>query len=274
MDNSFELLCPACGNVLIGAERTFACSSGHSFDISKKGYVNLLLGASRGHHGDDKLMVRARTDFLSKGYYDRLSEAICLLADEVTESSPAIIDAGCGEGKYTADILRSLRTKGKTPAMLAVDISKDAVDALLRREKGLQAIVASTAALPVRDGAADLLVNIFSPFFRDEFRRVLKKGGVLIRVVPLKDHLYELKQLVYDHAYYNDVPDYEEPGFEIFQRQTVEYSITLSSNADIRSLFLMTPYYYKTGAEDQKKLETADHLDVKLQFGILCYQAV
>ena len=70
------LLCPVCGQPLHKTEKNYVCSGRHSFDIAKSGYVNLLLNSSQGHHGDDKLMVRARRDFLDKGFYDPLAQEI------------------------------------------------------------------------------------------------------------------------------------------------------------------------------------------------------
>ena len=71
-----ELMCPVCGQPLILEGKTYRCETGHCFDCAKSGYVNLLPPAPSGkRHGDDKLMVKARTDFLDKGYYDPLSRA-------------------------------------------------------------------------------------------------------------------------------------------------------------------------------------------------------
>ena len=64
-----NLRCPVCAGALEKRAGAYLCPKNHSFDIAKSGYVNLLLNSSQGHHGDDKLMVRARRDFLDKGYY-------------------------------------------------------------------------------------------------------------------------------------------------------------------------------------------------------------
>ena len=70
------LRCPVCAGTLERRAGAYVCSAGHSFDIAKSGYVNLLLNSAQGRHGDDKLMVRARRDFLNKGYYDRFITAV------------------------------------------------------------------------------------------------------------------------------------------------------------------------------------------------------
>ena len=51
------------------------------------------------------------------------------------------------------------------------------------------------ANLPVRDGAAGCVLNVFTPANYAEFTRVLAPGGRLIKVVPGPDHLVELREL-------------------------------------------------------------------------------
>ena len=51
---------------------------------------------------------------------------------------------------------------------------------------------------PVRDGRADLLLNIFFPVCRGRVRRMLRPGGHLVYAVPTARHLYGLKEVLYD----------------------------------------------------------------------------
>ena len=103
-----NLRCPVCAGALEKREGAYLCPKNHSFDIAKSGYVNLLLNSSQGHHGDDKLMVRARRDFLDKGYYDRFIAAVADAAAEFTPQEATVLDAGCGEGIYSLAVLLSL----------------------------------------------------------------------------------------------------------------------------------------------------------------------
>ena len=66
-----SFICPVCKNELSEEEKLYRCENGHCFDKSKFGYVNLLQSqkSSAKRHGDDRLMVRARRDFLDSGYY-------------------------------------------------------------------------------------------------------------------------------------------------------------------------------------------------------------
>ncbi|MBQ1813418.1 MAG: methyltransferase, partial [Ruminococcus sp.] len=73
-----ELLrCPVCACPLHAEGRTLRCERGHSFDIAKEGYANLLLSGKPGDSkGDNKEMARSRRDFLNKGYYEPLARAV------------------------------------------------------------------------------------------------------------------------------------------------------------------------------------------------------
>lgn len=267
-----ELRCPVCGGALEADEKTYRCGKGHSFDRARSGYVNLLPPTPGGkRHGDDKLMVKARTEFLNKGFYDRLSLAVAGCVDELTEDGAHIVDAGCGEGKYTADVLARLTASGKTAHIVGIDISKEALAQAARRSRAMTLCVASTARMPLADGWADVVLNLFSPFMGKEFARVLKPGGRLIRVVPLERHLWELKQLIYDTPYPNLPADMEE-GFRMVEQRELRYRIELDSGEDIMNLFRMTPYYYKTGAADQEKAARAQRLSTAVEFGIYVYE--
>ena len=106
----------------------------------------------------------------------------------------------------------------------------------------------------------------------EEFLLVLKPGGYLLRVVPMERHLFELKAAVYDRPYENPPAEPAVEGFRLLRTQTLRKTITLSSNEDVQALFLMTPYYYKTGAEDQQKLAAVPSLRVTTEFLIAVCQ--
>ena len=100
----------------------------------------------------------------------------------------------------------------------------------------------------------------------------LSPGGYLLRAYPLREHLWELKALIYDTPRDNPPTPLETEGFTLVETREVRDIIHLSCNEDILSLFRMTPYYYKTGAKDQQKAERAQELSVKLAFGLAIYQ--
>jgi len=262
------LICPVCAHTLHTDGKTYRCENNHSFDIAKSGYVNLLLNSAKGHHGDDKLMVRSRTQLLNKGYYDTLSHAVAALAAKYIPEGGIILDSGCGEGKYTVEVMEAV----KGSHIIGIDISKEALIYAAKRSRDITLCVASSAALPLDDSSVDGVLNIFSPLSTDEFRRCLRTGGVLIRVYPLERHLYELKELIYDTPILNPPENLLLEGFTLAEKQEVKYRISMDSNEDIMALFMMTPYYYKTGRADQEKAEKAEKLETGLEFGIAVYK--
>lgn len=267
--------CPVCGEELIKNEKTYSCQNNHSFDISKKGYVNLLMSQTNKNkrHGDDKLMVNARRDFLNGKWYDKLREALFEEISAGFEKGNTLLDAGCGECYYTSYFYKRLFESGMQPNVLGVDISKNALEKA-DRTVPLERAVASIFSIPVQDEACDRVVNIFAPHSEDEFYRILKKGGKLIRAVPLPRHLWQLKQCVYDKPYENDIEDYSLKGFKIINERELKYEITLADNKTINDLFMMTPYYYKTSKEDFDKLKSVDTLKTEIEFLVLTYEKI
>ena len=143
-------VCPVCRETLKKDERTFHCSNGHSFDISKQGYVNLLQSqqSSLKRHGDDKTMVRARREFLEKGYYRPLRDLLCAKLCQHTCGSTAFADAGCGEGYYTRAMSDALLQSGKLTAAAGIDISKHAAGYAAKADSIASYAVASVFDMP------------------------------------------------------------------------------------------------------------------------------
>ena len=108
-------ICPVCGLPLFAGEKNYFCPKGHSYDRAKSGYVNLLQSqkSSAKRHGDDRLMVKTRTEFLEKGYYNNLRDRIAELAGKYTGKTVNILDVGCGECFYTRYVADYLENSGK-----------------------------------------------------------------------------------------------------------------------------------------------------------------
>lgn len=269
-----DFICPVCSNELSENEKLYKCPKGHCFDKSKFGYVNLLQSqkSSAKRHGDDRMMVRARRDFLGSGAYGFLLEALCETAEEYLPSGGCVLDAGCGECYYSSGLKQHYAEKGKELFVTGVDISKDALEFASKRKCEIPLAVASLFDLPFADESFDAVLNIFSPEADGEFSRVLKNGGYLIRVIPLEKHLLGLKAAIYDKPYLNDVPQKEIGGFECVKTRELKMYFELKSNETIQNLFKMTPYYYKTGAEDQKKINNLEYLKTQAEFEIRIYR--
>lgn len=262
--------CPVCGAPLERQEHCYRCPQGHSYDISKEGYT-YLLPPNQKHSaapGDDKGMAAARRDFLSKGYYKPLLDTLCGQFLALSGDCPEILDAGCGEGYYTSGIFQALTAAGKHPRMAGIDISKFILRHAAKRTREVEFAVASCFHLPLADRSVDLLLNCFSPLSIEEIQRVLRPGGYFLYVVPAADHLWEMKEILYEHPYRNEEKETPYPGFSYESILPVEGKITLPCQADIHALFQMTPYYWKTPKSGCEKLAALDTLTTRIAFRV------
>ncbi len=262
-------LCPVCrtGLTLVGA--SYKCINNHCFDKASEGYVNLAVGKS--DSGDSKEMCRARHEFLSAGYYEPFADA---LAEQIENFGiKSVCDAGCGEGYYSRRI-KNLLPKAE---IVGFDLAKTSVKIAAKAEKGknspIQYAVAGIFDMPLPDRTVDSVISVFAPVPEEEAHRILTDNGTLIVCHPGKDHLNGLKALLYENPYDNEEKELSFRGFELENEITVKYSVTVKKE-HIQSLFLMTPYYWKTSKSDSDKLNEAESLDTALDFIISVYKKI
>ncbi|MEE1504779.1 MAG: methyltransferase domain-containing protein [Acutalibacteraceae bacterium] len=264
-----NFICPVCKSEISLFGRTYKCPNNHCFDLSKDGYVNLLMSqqSSLKRHGDDKLMVKARRDFLEKGFYNELRQALCETLKEALPEDATIVDVGCGEGYYTSEI-----SKVNDFEIFGIDISKDALKYAAKSVKGSSFAVASAFSLPFAENSADCVLSVFAPSAYEEFSRVLKNDGKLIKAIPLENHLWELKCALYKEPYKNKPEKRNDELFKLVSQKEIKYKINLTEKEDIENLFKMTPYYYKTGREDAERLLSLESLETTVHFGVEVYE--
>ena len=289
---NLPLTCPVCGEKSHTPPRmelngkTLRCPKNHSFDISAKGYVNLLLPQHKNvkDPGDSKEMVAARRLFLDSGAYSGLREELCACVAKCSAgmTEPLLLDCGCGEGYYTVGMYDAIQPGGGQ--VIGVDISKNALAAAHSRinaggvKRNIFCAAASVFRLPFEGSSFDMAAVIFAPFQREELLRVVKPGGVGLTAIPGERHLFGLKSLLYDQPRLNEVKPYEIPGMELLEKREVRGVLRLTSQELLNALFTMTPYYYKTSPEDSDKLYgyfgTSDHFETEIEFQVLCYQVI
>lgn len=274
--------CPVCGAELEQADRSYRCVNRHTYDLSAKGYLNLLLVNQRKSKepGDSKLMLAARRSILEAGYFNKLSETLSQqaagLALEPDRAGSGghpftVLDAGCGEGYYLERMNVRLRETGRQAGFYGTDISKDAVTMAAGNGSGVHYAVASSKKLPVRTGSVDALFQIFAPHSDSEFSRVLHGGGRLITVIPGKHHLYGLKELLYPQPYLNDEAEHPYPSFAVLEKQRIQSELVLTGPSAIRDLVMMTPYYWRTEPAMLEKLMDRSELRTPLEFIVTVY---
>ena len=267
------LRCPVCKAPLRldDSGKSLYCEGArrHCFDISAKGHVNLAVGHSGA--GDSKEAVRSRSAFLRKEYYRPFADKLCEMVSEYVKEG-TVIDAGSGEGYYTSLVAQKCGTD-----TVGFDLSKwgSEIAASAARREGIDNVafaVASVYGMPVPDGCADAVINLFAPCAEEEFKRVLKTGGILVVVGAGEDHLFGLKKAVYDQPYKNDPRNDLPVTMEHLASHKIKFDIELNNKEDRRSLFAMTPYFYRTSRKDFEKLESADELTTEVEFNIELYR--
>ena len=266
------LVCPVCRASLARVGGTVRCASGHCFDLSAKGTLNLSPVAG-GNHGDDAGMIAARSRFLATGSYAPLSDALSgEIAKRLSVERPLLLDAGCGEGTYTAAVADRLPSS----RLIALDISPEAVRECAKREQAragrLFPLVAGVYRLPLADASVDGVISAFSPYAGEEFIRVLRPGGYLFRAIPDRRHLFALKEVLYDLPYENEVADFEEEGFVFCGAKEIKTVFTLKTPSEIADLFHMTPYCYRTPPAGKERLAALSSLTVGAEFLLLTYR--
>lgn len=299
-------VCPVCRAVLLANGRSLRCASGHTYDMARSGYVNLLPPGrkSNARSGDPDSMVRARREFLSGGYYDRyVREAASLAAPFF--GGGVMLDAACGEGHHTLILAESLR-----PALaVGIDASKKAADAAAKAAKASSKAANSLSAVSESDSGADFLHSsdslkqspvftsrtgfafaagnifdmpvasascglvtvLFAPIPFDEARRVLDAGGVLLTAGAGAEHLIELRRLIYDEVRIKKPADTKPDGFCEVRSENISYKLELDPSS-LLALFEMTPFCFRAGAAARDRIASSGGMSVTVSVDCKLYR--
>lgn len=268
------LACPLDGQELQVHGQSWRCPGGHCFDIASQGYANLLpVQYKRSRDpGDSKEMVAARRRFLEAGHYQPIAAAVsaAVLDGRSPTASFSCLDAGCGEGYY----LRQLAAagSGQTLALLGLDISKWAVQAAAKQERRGTWVVGSNAKLPVLPGTLDCVLCLFGFPVYGEFARVLKADGLLLQVDAGRDHLRELRAIIYPELKAQRSDELPVPeGFCRLWRRDVRYTLQLEGAAAIADLLAMTPHLYRASAAGRARAAALTSLTLTVDVQLSCF---
>ncbi|MFT5840951.1 MAG: 23S rRNA (guanine745-N1)-methyltransferase [Flavobacteriales bacterium] len=253
--------CPACSSVLLLDNKVWVCTNGHSYDVAKEGYVNLLLVQNKNSKqpGDNKQMVNGRRAFLEQGFYKPLADVITEIFNQhlvtlTNQTEGNFFDAGCGEGYYMSQVSQSCNQANIQIEFSGLDISKFAVQKAAKKYPDHHFAVASTFQLPLEDDSQDAVLQIFAPSSELEIHRVLKPSGIWITVNPAANHLYEFKQALYDKPTEHKAEQVTPKGFILAQQVNLSFVIHLTEPQQRENLLMMTPYYWSATAEKKQKL--------------------
>jgi 23S rRNA (guanine745-N1)-methyltransferase len=196
---TFHLLCcPVCRKDFKLNGSSIICESGHNFDISKDGYVNLF--NRRVKTGYDKKLFAARRNIAESGFFlpvtRELSEIISsyFRRSFSSASSAVIADCGCGEGSLFSQTISSAGLCSLRPALsLGIDISKDGINYAASKFKNISWLCADLSNIPLKDKSADVILNVLSPANYAGFKRCVKEDGLVLKVIPGEKYLSEIR---------------------------------------------------------------------------------
>lgn len=260
-----SIVCPLCRQVLERQPRLWRCPQGHSFDVAREGYVNLLPVQHKRSRapGDNSDMVQARRAFLDAGHYAPLRQAALAVVAPLRASE--LLDLGCGEGYYTSAFAAA------APDVTGLDIAKPAIRLAARRFAGITWLVGSSASLPLADESVAIVTSLFSHLQVGEMQRVLRPGGHALVVTPAAAHLHNLRETLFDAVREHQPEKFLagfEAGFTLSRSEVLRFALRLDVPA-LRQLLLMTPYAWKAKPERRAALEARGALDTEAAFCLM-----
>lgn len=235
------LRCPACGTAFSRCQSALRCENGHTFDVSRKGYVHFAPNAS--HSRYDEALFASRRRILEAGFYDAVIAAI---RAAMPDDARVVLDAGCGDGTFTKALARE--------TTVGLDLSRDAILLAARGGGPVLWTVGDLTRLPLRDASADVILNLFSPAHYAEFARVLKPCGLLLKLVPQAGYLKEIRALMGDRlkreSYANDaVVKHLSERFTLLERRRMTETFPLTG-AQAEDFLRMTPLTFGANADE------------------------
>lgn len=266
-----NLVCPIDGKKLQPSDKQLVCENGHSFDIARQGYVNLLpVQHKRSKQpGDSKTMVLARTHLLNTGIYQPVADRLTQMVSRhiINDNDCCLLDAGCGEGYYFDFLFNQLSQKKaeNNLSFIGLDISKNAIVQATKRNKQISWLVGTNRQPPLEDESVDIILCMFGFFSAEGFYKVLKPGGKIIVVDPGAEHLKELREIIYAEVKkpgQSNSSQIDNAKFSLQCSENLQFKAEVSSNEQINYLLVMTPHFYRASKEGREAACKLDNIDV------------
>lgn len=270
-----NLACPICQSTVRVNATQLICEKKHAFDIAKQGYVNLLTHATKTNYDKDLFLSRNKlitgSDFFTP-LHQQLSE---LIMKYIGSRHISILDAGAGEGSHLHIIHNRLK-ENLTGEMVSVgiDIAKEGILNAAKHYENPIWFVADIANTPFKEKSFHVVLNILSPANYDEFTRVLKHDGMIIKVVPQKNYLKQLREFNDDgrdnnRDYINErIVHLFYDHFNNVEQTQLQYDVVLNEE-NLHMLLQMTPLTWNWSQEKINQFKKSEVRSITVDFDIL-----
>ena len=185
--------CPFCQSELSLKDNSLVCTNNHTFNINKKGY--LYLSTINNLHTSElynNSLFQARRQVIHSGIYDNIHQEIIKTINTYNQNAQSIIDIGSGEATHLSKITKDKNYNFK----LAIDLSKQAISlASDYIYEGLISSISDVENIPLKDNCIDIILDFLSPMSLKECFRVLKENGIIIKVIPTRSYLKEIREV-------------------------------------------------------------------------------
>lgn len=269
-----KIRCPLCSSDMnVQALSSLICRNNHTFDIAKQGYVNLLNRLAPTNY--DKQLFHARQKIMTtSNLYTELHKKIAekITKKIVARDSPSImLDAGCGEGSHLQKIIE--QTENNTIQGIGLDISKEGILLAAKTYKQPIWFVGDLANIPLNNQSCHFILNILSPANYVEFKRILRTDGLIIKVIPGKSYLKELREVVFVNEtkanYKNEqITSLFKQHFEMVDELYITDSVTLSGE-QLKYLVEMTPLTWNVTKEKLQPFLQKTSSEITVDFTVL-----
>lgn len=276
-DNTDLFRCPICNSKMDTVDlKSLICQNRHCFDISRNGYINFLMKSVKTEY--DKALFQSRNLISKHGFFDPLTESIAdIIEKELSDTNSyrrMVLDAGCGEGSHLDQVIKKLNSKTEHEYEgVGMDISKEGIQIASRQYPDCTWCVGDLTRIPFMAEKFNVILNILSPSNYKEFGRLLTNSGILIKVVPGREYLKEIREALYnktDKVSYSNEKIFRHfcNSFDFLGSRQVQYAKTLDEEM-IRHLIKMTPLSWRAATQEIEKTINSVKGSITADFTIL-----
>lgn len=269
--------CPVCRKDMhLNDSYSLLCNSNHCYDISRSGYINMLTSSSKLVYS--KELFAARHKVCSLGFYQPLIQNLAQIIKKYIDAAGDqneinILDAGCGEGSHLYNLYEIIKDDLKFN-LIGVDISKEGIHVAASSSNDIMWTVADLTKLPIKNKSIDVILNILSPANYPEFERILSRGGIIIKVIPGKFYLKELRDAFSKNKNYSNdrVADYFSDKLQLLSTQNICYSFPIDEEF-LQDIIKMTPLTWGVDAEREINLQNIKIKSITVDLMVLVGKA-